>query len=122
MMFNLKTTETIARYLRKLPKKTRSIVLTCIYGVTAGLAAVAFHKSIQFLFHFTIILVSGLSTKAFLIGSFCSIIGASLIVGFLLNRFCKEAAGSGIPQLKLAFWSDFGYVPWRVAWVKFVAG
>jgi CIC family chloride channel protein len=24
--------------------------------------------------------------------------------------------------LKLAFWKDFGYVPWRVAWVKFIAG
>ena len=39
-----------------------------------------------------------------------------------MNSFCKEAAGSGIPQLKLAFWKDFGFVPWRVAWVKFLAG
>jgi CIC family chloride channel protein len=54
--------------------------------------------------------------------SFCVIVGTSLISGFLLNRFAPEAAGSGIPQLKLAFWKDFGYVPWRVAWVKFIAG
>jgi len=40
----------------------------------------------------------------------------------LLNRFAPEASGSGIPQLKLAFWKDFGVVPWRVVWVKFVAG
>ena len=115
-------TETLARYLRKLPKKTRSIVLTCIYGITAGIAAVAFHKSIQFVFGFTIEHFSTFSTRTFLIGSFCTIIGTSLIVGLLLSKFCRDAAGSGIPQLKLAFWSDFGHVPWRVTWVKFVAG
>ena len=43
-------------------------------------------------------------------------------MGWLLNSFCVEAAGSGIPQLKLAFWKDFGLVPLRVAWVKFIAG
>jgi len=49
-------------------------------------------------------------------------LSTSLLVGWLLNRVCKEAAGSGIPQLKLAFWKDFGYVSWRVVVVKFVAG
>jgi CIC family chloride channel protein len=49
-------------------------------------------------------------------------VATSLMVGYLLNSFCREASGSGIPQLKLAFWKDFGLVPWRVVWVKFVAG
>jgi CIC family chloride channel protein len=49
-------------------------------------------------------------------------VGSSLIVGWLLSSFCPEAAGSGIPQLKVAFWKDFGFVPWRAVWVKFVAG
>jgi CIC family chloride channel protein len=39
-----------------------------------------------------------------------------------MQTFGRDAAGSGIPQLKLAFWKDFGFVPWRVAWVKFLAG
>ncbi|MBL6843291.1 MAG: chloride channel protein [Verrucomicrobiae bacterium] len=115
-------TKTLARYLRKLPKKTRSIVLTSLYGITAGIAAVAFHKSIQFVFGHTIEHFSTFSTRTFLIGSFCTIIGSSLIVGLLLSNYCKDAAGSGIPQLKLAFWSDFGHVPWKVTWVKFIAG
>ena len=50
------------------------------------------------------------------------LVGTSLMVGWLLTSFCPEAAGSGIPQLKLAFWKDFGYVPLRVVWVKFLAG
>ena len=115
-------TKTLARYLRKLPKKTRSIVLTSLYGITAGIAAVAFHTSIQFVFGHTIEHFSTFSTRTFLIGSFCTIIGSSLIVGLLLSNYCKDAAGSGIPQLKLAFWSDFGHVPWKVTWVKFIAG
>ena len=44
------------------------------------------------------------------------------MVGYLLNSFSPAASGSGIPQLKLAFWKDFGLVPWRVVWVKFIAG
>jgi CIC family chloride channel protein len=50
------------------------------------------------------------------------ITAASLTVGWLLSSFCPEAAGSGIPQLKAAFWKDFGFVPWNVVWVKFIAG
>jgi CIC family chloride channel protein len=53
--------------------------------------------------------------------SFALIMGTSLISGWLLNSFCPDAAGSGIPQLKAAFWKNFGYVPFRVLWVKFVA-
>ena len=46
----------------------------------------------------------------------------SAVAGWLLTHYCPEAGGSGIPQLKLAFWKDFGQMPWRIAWVKFVAG
>ena len=41
---------------------------------------------------------------------------------WLLNSFCREAFGSGIPQLKMSFWKDFGDVPFRIVWVKFIAG
>jgi chloride channel protein, CIC family len=115
-------TNTLARYLRKLPKKTRSIALTCVYGLVAGLSAVLFHKCIQYLFHFSIALFSNYSPETFLLGSFFTTVGASILVGILLTRVSKDAAGSGIPQLKLAFWGDFGFVPWRVTWVKFLAG
>ena len=54
------------------------------------------------------------SMTTFLIGSFAVIVISSLLAGWLLNSFCREAAGSGIPQLKLAFWKGFGTVPRRV--------
>lgn len=61
------------------------------------------------------------SPAVFLGGSLGLILATSLISGWLLNSFCPEAAGSGIPQLKAAFWKNFGYVSLRVFWVKFIA-
>jgi CIC family chloride channel protein len=112
----------IARFAQKLPGQGRPIFLTCIYGLVAALAAVAFQLSITVVYSGTLVPLSHQSTAVFLVGSFLVLTGSTLGVGFLLTRFCKDAAGSGIPQLKLSFWKDFGYVPFRVVWVKFVAG
>ncbi len=96
--------------------------MTCFYGLAAGLAAVAFQLSIKWIYNYTLVELSHHSLRMFLAGSFVVVIGTSLVSGYLLTSFCPAAAGSGIPQLKLAFWKDFGYVPWRVVWVKFLAG
>jgi CIC family chloride channel protein len=112
----------LARYFQKLPKQSRVILQTCIYGLFAGLAAVVFQLGINWLYKIGLVQLSHKSFATFLVGSFVVMVGSSLLVGWLLNSFCREAAGSGIPQLKLAFWKEFGTVPWRVAWVKFVAG
>jgi len=74
------------------------------------------------LYRVTIVRLSHASHNTFLLGSLLVIVSTSLVVGYLLNSFSPAASGSGIPQLKLAFWKDFGYVPWRVVWVKYVAG
>ncbi len=108
--------------VQRLPPQTRTLVMTCLYGLVAGLSAVAFQLAINWLYRWTLVELSHHSLKVFLAGSFAVIVITSLISGFLLTSFCPEAAGSGIPQLKLAFWKDFGYVPLRVVWVKFVAG
>jgi len=36
------------------------------------------------------------------------IVGKSLFSGWLLNSFCSDASGAGIPQLKALFWQNFG--------------
>ncbi len=111
-----------AGYLAKLPRNTRNILLTCLYGLAAGLAAVAFQLLINVLYNATFVRLATESHLTFLIGSFVVMIGTALIAGFLLNSFCPDAAGSGIPQAKAAFWKDFGVISWRAVWVKFVAG
>jgi len=54
--------------------------------------------------------------------SFLVITFTSLIVGFLLNIFSPEAAGSGIPQVKTAYWKELGYMKFKPVLVKFIAG
>ena len=112
----------LVRYLQRLPKQSRAVLQTCLYGLGAGGSAVFFQLGINWLYRLGLVGLSHQSTSIFLIGSLAIIVSSSLLVGWLLNSFCREAAGSGIPQLKLAFWKDFGTVPWRVAWVKCVAG
>lgn len=112
----------IVRFLRKLPRQTRAIVQTSAYGLGGGTAAVAFLLGMNWFYRLGFVALSHRSMADFLIGSLAIIVVSSLLVGWLLTAFCPEAAGSGIPQLKLAFWKDFGMVPARVAWVKFLAG
>ncbi len=112
----------LARLAEKLPSRGRPIVLTCVYGLVAGLAAVAFQVGMNTLYRAGIVRLSHGSTTVFLVGSLVVIVATSLAVGWLLSRYAPGASGSGIPQLKAAFWKDFGYVRWRVVWVKYVAG
>lgn len=109
-------------FLQRLPVRGRTVLVSCVYGLVAGGAAVAFQLGINWVYRLGLVQLSHQSLGTFLVGSLALLVGSSLVVGWLLNSFCKEAAGSGIPQLKLAFWKDFGFVPWRIAWVKFVAG
>jgi CIC family chloride channel protein len=97
-------------------------VQTCIYGVVAGLAVVAFQILINLLYKATFVRLATESRLTFAIGSFVVMTGTALISGYLLNSFCKEASGSGIPQVKAAFWKDFGFIPFRAVWVRFIGG
>jgi len=108
--------------LQRLPARGRTILVACAYGLAGGGAAVAFLLGINAIYKLGLVRLSHQSLPVFLFGSLGLLTGSALVVGWLLNSFCKEAAGSGIPQLKLAFWKDFGWVPFRVAWVKFIAG
>jgi CIC family chloride channel protein len=105
-----------------LPKRAHTILLTCIFGLAAGLAAVVFQQVINLLFDFAFVRQSQRPFWEFALISLAVILSTSLLAGWLLSRFCREAAGSGIPQMKIAFWKDFGFVSWRVVWVKFLAG
>lgn len=110
------------RLLQRLPARVRPVVVTLVLGLAAGLAAVLFHLAIHAVYENGLERLSHYSLHTFLIGSFVIITVCSAVSGWLLTQFCPAAAGSGIPQVKLAFWKDFGYIPWRVVWVKFIGG
>jgi CIC family chloride channel protein len=123
----LRKSEAVSAALRlailgKLPPQARAIAITSVLGLGAGLIAVAFHLAIHAIYHHGIVAAGHGSRLHFVVGSFLIISVTSAAAGWLLTRFCPDAAGSGIPQVKLAFWKDFGVIPWRVVWVKFIGG
>lgn len=108
------------KFLGSLTSKWQSVVRPVIYGITAGLAAVAFQNAIHLLYDNGIVRFSRMGTGEFLLYSFLTLAGTSALAGILVTRFCPDAAGSGSPQLKSAFWKDFGFVRLRAVWVKFL--
>ena len=112
----------IGKLLRSLPPRSRLYLTTALYGLLGGGIAVAFHKAIHGLYEATFVEWSHLSTLSFAWRTLLLMLGAALLAGWLVQRICPAAAGSGIPQMKLAFWKDFGWMPARLIGVKFVAG
>ncbi|HEY3662061.1 MAG TPA: chloride channel protein, partial [Chthoniobacterales bacterium] len=110
------------RQFQRLPESSRSILLTGIYGLVGGLAAVTFELGINWIYLSTFVTLSHRTLTVFLLGSLAVVVGCSLGGGWLMSRVDQGAAGSGIPQLKFAFWQDFGLVRLRTVFVKFFAG
>jgi CIC family chloride channel protein len=111
----------ITATFQRLPARSRFVASILLYALVAGLAAVAFQVAINWIFWAGFVYPSQVSPRWFPWISLGVITGVSVVAGWLLTRLCPEAAGSGVPQLKLAFWKDLGHTPVRLGWVKFVA-
>ena len=113
----------LADYVRKLPVDLRTYILPFVYGLFGGLAAVAFQKLVSILFSmFWESPSQQMPPGTFTLFSLAAILVASIIAGLILTFVSRDAAGSGIPQAKVAFWRDFGFMPARVVIAKFFAG
>jgi CIC family chloride channel protein len=111
----------ISQTLRRLPDQTRFVLGIVLYGLGASLVAVAFQVAINKIYWASFTFPLAVAPRFFPWISLAIITAVSIFSGWLLTRLAPEAAGSGIPQLKLAFWKDFGHTPGRIGWVKFVA-
>ncbi len=105
-----------------LPENVRLTVHTVITSLAAGLSAVAFLFLTHFLFTRSYVVFAARSKTYFVVASFLMIMVSSLAVGLLLRVFGTEAAGSGIPQVKSAFWKELGWIPLRSVLAKFIGG
>ena len=110
------------RFLQRMPEQVRVVLLTALYGGTGGLVAVAFMLSVNGTFQFLWSRVTAHGPFFFIISSFAVIMTTSLLSGLLLSHVCPQAAGSGIPQLKAAYWKEMGVVSFRAILVKFIGG
>ena len=97
-------------------------IQTGVLSLLAGLSAVLFLFMTNLLFEKTYLAFAGRSTMFFIVASFLIIISTSALVGLLLNIFSPDAAGSGIPQVKSAYWKELGNLKIKPILIKFVAG
>ncbi|MFL6589921.1 MAG: chloride channel protein [Chthoniobacterales bacterium] len=112
----------LATEFHRINAKVRPILGTCVYALAAGIAAVGFQLAINWMYGHTFKVAATRGAGHFIWVSLATIVGSSIIVGWLLNSLAPSAAGSGIPQVKLNFWKEFGTAPRRIAMVKFIAG
>ncbi|MDD5707608.1 MAG: chloride channel protein [Kiritimatiellae bacterium] len=106
----------------QLAGKPRRVSLTLFYALAGSAVAIVFLKGTHWLYNSIYPALARQGMWVFLGGSLAAIVISSLLVGLLLGKVRPDAAGSGIPQLKAAYWYDMGRLPWRAAWVKVVAG
>ncbi len=103
----------------------RYLIIWIITGLACGLAAVAFHKAIELVFHFVKAFSSWLSdgygTMGYVYLGMAPVIGG-LLTGLILVYGNPQAAGSGIPRTKAQYYRNFGVIPFREAIYRFIVG
>src|SRR5271157_429545 len=97
-------------FLRRISENTRSILNALLYAVAAAGSAVAFLWLTNLLFRVTILRLAAGSPLVFVLGSLGVISCTSIAAGVLMNIVSPESAGSGVPQLKAAYWKELGFV------------
>lgn len=112
----------LAESTQRLSENARAIIHTAALAIASALSAVAFLFCTNLLFSKTYLLFAARSRAFFLIASLVTIMTFSAIVALLLRFVSPDAAGSGIPQLKAAYWKEMGYVAPRGVGIKFLAG
>jgi len=106
---------------RRLPKeRQRLLALTIVAGGACGLAAVAFHISIGWLETLLIDRANAAPGHSWIVWTILSPALGGLIVGLGLVYWAPAAAGSGIPQVKVAFTLRYGLITLRETVGKFV--
>ncbi len=111
----------VAWLARRLPsERQRLLALTIVAGGLCGLAAVAFHLSIGWMENLFINRANGAHGHTWIFWTILTPGLGGLIVGLGLTYWAPAAAGSGIPQVKVAFALRYGLVSLRETIGKFV--
>ncbi len=107
---------------KRLNDGQRFLALCVLVGFLCGLAAVAFHLSIHHIFEWLWKQAEHRDPVWF-----CAILLAAptfggLMVGLVVHHFAPDAAGSGIPQTKAAYYNKGGKVSGRAGIWRFILG
>ncbi len=102
--------------------RIRPLIATALIGLVVGLVAVAFASSAQWLIATFLFARASQSLGVFALTAFGLMTGGALVAGWLMHRYAPDAAGSGIPQVKVAYQRGKTDFSWRLVFVKFVGG
>ncbi len=105
-----------------LNQRRRFHVLAIVIGVLSGLSAVAFHRAIHWAESNWIHRAADWVDSVGIVVLILMPALGGVVVGFLIKFWAPEAAGSGIPQTKAAYYLKFGRIRFRAAVSKFVLG
>jgi chloride channel protein, CIC family len=100
----------------------RFLFLCIVSGVLCGFTAVGFHFSIHWVYSnwsSSFESMQGWKKLLVMVGT-PALAGA--VVGLLLQYVEPSASGSGIPRTKQAYYQNFGYIPLKEAFFRFLAG
>jgi len=101
-------------------ERQRVLAITIIAGGVCGLAAVAFHISCQFLYGFLIDRAASAPGHSWIWWTILTPGVGGLVAGLGLYYWVPAAAGSGIPQVKVAYTRRFGAITFKETIGKFV--
>lgn len=104
------------------PENLRPLVGTALIGLTSGLVAVAFAMGANGLIKSLLFSQSDRPFLVFAAIALALTTTGALIAGWLMHRYAPDAAGSGIPQVKVAYHRDELDFSWRLIFVKFFGG
>jgi chloride channel protein, CIC family len=111
----------LAWLARRMPtERQRLLAVTILAGGLCGLAAVAFHRSIGWMEALFIDRANHAAGNSWIWWTILSPGLGGLLVGIGLTYFVPAAAGSGIPQVKVAFALRSGFISLRETIGKFV--
>ena len=106
----------------RLSDNQRFLALCVLSGFLCGLSAVAFHLSIHHLFDWLWEFASEKDPLWFCVVMVAAPTFAGLLVGLAVKYYAPDAAGSGIPQTKAAYYNKGGKVSGRSGILRFVLG
>jgi CIC family chloride channel protein len=111
----------LAWLMLRLPsEQQRLLAVTILAGGLCGLAAVAFHKSIFLAETQFIDRANAAPGHSWIWWTILTPVLGGMFAGIGLNYFAPAAAGSGIPQVKVAYALRFGMVTVRETIGKFI--
>jgi CIC family chloride channel protein len=107
--------------MRRMPtERQRLLVVTIVAGGLCGLAAVAFHLTIGRLEALLIDRANAAPGHWWMFWTILTPALGGLVCGLGLTYWVPGAAGSGIPQIKVAYALRSGFAPFRETFGKFV--